>query len=217
MGQAILMIYHKISYKNIATVISTVAMLFMIISCSKKHPDKIQAVTNRAEIPSLNATEITTVISDSGITRYRISAPEWLIYDKDQEPYWDFPTGILLEKFNADLSIDARVEGDYARYEEHPQIWELRGNVVALNQQGEQFETSQLFWNQKTERIYSDSTIKITRETSIIIGVGFESNQTMTHYTILNPQGIFPIQEENKTEKMIQSTSSIEPTIVEHE
>jgi len=35
----------------------------------------------------------------------------------------------------------------------------------------------------------------ITREASIIQGVGFESNQSMTNYVILHPTGFFPIEE----------------------
>ena len=65
-----------------------------------------------------------------------------------------------------------------------------------MNADSEFFETPQLFWNQKTERIFSDSNITITRESSIIKGVGFDSNQEMTKYTILNPTGVFPIKDE---------------------
>jgi hypothetical protein len=64
-----------------------------------------------------------------------------------------------------------------------------------MNLEGEQFETPLLFWDQKSESIYSDSSIVITREASIIQGVGFRSNQEMTKYTILRPTGIFPINE----------------------
>lgn len=174
----------------------TFAMLCFAISCSKTETEKIEAVTDRASIPSLDATVVNTVISDSGITRYRISTASWQIYDKAEQPYWEFPEGILLEKFNQDLTVDASVISDYARYNENPQIWELDGNVNAVNLAGEMFETEQLFWDQRAERIYSDSAIKITRETSIITGIGFESNQTMTNYTIRNPQGIFPVSEE---------------------
>ena len=48
---------------------------------------------------------------------------------------------------------------------------------------------------QKEESVYSDSSIVITRESSIIKGVGFRSNQSMTQYTILRPTGYFTIEE----------------------
>ncbi len=179
--------------------ISTVCVLMLICLSACVHHDKKQvtdAVENRAAMPVLDARDVITLISDSGITRYRILADSWQIYDKATPPYWEFPAGIYLENFNQDLSIGAYLEADYAYYDESTQIWRLDGNVRSLNQVGEKFETPQLFWSQKDERIYSDSMITITRETSIIQGIGFESNQEMTKYTIRKPTGIFPIKDE---------------------
>ena len=94
-----------------------------------------------------------------------------------------------------ELESDASVEADYAHYNEPAQRWMLKGNVKALNLEGEQFETSLLYWDQKNESVYSDSSIVVTRETSVIKGVGFRSNQQMTEYTIMNPTGVFPLEE----------------------
>lgn len=156
---------------------------------------RADAVSDRASMPALEAQDVTTLISDSGITRYRIKANKWLIFDKADTPYWEFPAGIYLEKFNADLEADATVEADYAYYNEPVQRWTLRGNVRAINLEGERFETPLLYWDQKSESVYSDSSIVITKAKSIIQGVGFRSNQEMTHYTILRPTGVFPIEE----------------------
>ena len=150
---------------------------------------------DRSQVPILDANEVSTLISDSGITRYRINAERWQIFDKADPPYWNFEQGIYIEKFDEDLNVNASLRSDYAQYDEEAQIWRLEGNVYAVNQEGEIFETPLLFWNQKTERVYSDSAIRITRELSIIEGIGFESNQEMTKYTIKNPTGVFPIKE----------------------
>ena len=154
------------------------------------------AVLDRASTPGLDASAVTTLISDSGITRYRITTQTWQVFDKADPVYWEFPDGIYLEKFNYDLEVETWLRSDYAHYDEGKQIWELRGHVQSMNTDSEFFETPQLFWNQKTERIHSDSSITITRQTSIIKGVGFDSNQELTKYTIHNPTGVFPIKDE---------------------
>ena len=59
--------------------------------------------------------------------------------------------------------------------------------------QGERFETEELFWNQKEDKVYSDRFIRIEQEDKIITGVGFESNQNMTRYTIRESRGVFPV------------------------
>ncbi len=166
-----------------------------IVACIQDKPVKISAIKDRAAMPKLHATDITTVISDSGITRYRISTPRWDVYDKSVQPYWEFPNGIHFERFNLNMKVDANINSQYARFNENEKVWELRGKVKSINLQGELFETEQLFWNQNQERFYSDSLVKITQATRIITGIGFESNQSMTKYTIKKPQGIFPVDE----------------------
>jgi hypothetical protein len=68
--------------------------------------------------------------------------------------------------------------------------------VKATNLDGEHFECDQLFWDENTEKVYSDSRVKITQKDKIITGYGFESNQALTKYTIRKPEGIFPLSEE---------------------
>jgi len=186
-------------------------MLFLslLISCSNDKPDKIGAIVDRTKLPKLHATEITTIISDSGITRYRITASRWDIFDKANQPFQEFPDGIYFEKFDANLKVDANIQSKYARFNENEQLWELRGKVRAMNLQGELFETEKLFWNQRQQKFYSDTLIKITQATRIITGLGFESNESMTNYTIKRPQGTFPLNENASTQAPV---STAQPT-----
>ena len=171
-------------------------LLMLVVSCAKKEVrHRTDAIEDRKSMPVLVGDEVTTLISDSGITRYRIKTKKWLVFDKADTPYWEFPEGIYLEKFNMELEADATVEADYAHYNEPAQRWMLKGNVQAMNLDGEHFATPLLYWDQQSESIYSDSSIVITREASIIMGVGFRSNQDLTQYTILRPTGVFPIKE----------------------
>ena len=173
--------------------LGVVCVLF--IDCRREKRLHADAVTDRAAVPVLDTDSVITLISDSGITRYRIETPKWQIYDKAEPSYWLFPNGILLEEFSLSYTIEASLRADYAKYIDKEERWELKGNVDALNEKGERFQTEQLFWDQKTERVWSDSAITITRESSVISGIGFESNQNMTNYTILRPTGWFPVKE----------------------
>jgi len=181
------------------TFVYSLLLLLFLASCNNDKPDKIKAFVDRTKLPKLHATEITTIISDSGITRYRISASRWDIFDKAAQPYQEFPDGIYFEKFDANMKVDANITSKYARFNENDQLWILKGKVRAMNLQGELFETEKLFWNQREQKFYSDTLIKITQATRIITGIGFESNETMTHYMIKNPQGIFPLNESAKS------------------
>jgi len=182
-------------HKNFIIVFSTV-MVFLFMCCSKGINETIPSFSDRSEVPVLRTTDVVTMISDSGITRYRITAPVWAIFDRAEEPFWDFPEGIKFERFDGDFQTDANIVSDEAIFFEHRQLWELTGNVRATNLQGEIFETEKLFWNQAEERIYSPEAVTITQSDKIIHGTGFNSNQTLSKYEITNVHGIFPINED---------------------
>lgn len=177
------------------SVAACMVVTLSLISCRKEVKLTAEAVEDRASMPLLDARDVTTLISDSGTVRYRITTPSWQIYDKAEPAYWEFPEGVYLEKFRPDLKADAFLQADYAYYNKDAEIWHLIGNVHALNLEGEQFDTPELWWSQKEERIYCDTTISIRRARSIINGIGFESNQDMTKYTIRRPTGTIPIEE----------------------
>ena len=54
-----------------------------------------------------------------------------------------------------------------------------------------------MFWDQRLNKVYSDSFIHIERADRTIEGYGFESNDKMTNYRITNPTGIFPASDFN--------------------
>ena len=175
---------------------SLILLAILFVACGKESLPQQEETLPREQTPAMLTDSVSTLISDSGITRYRIEAPRWLVYDKTNPPYQEFPNGIYLEQFDPDLTVQASLKADYAHYDENAQLWTLRGNVHSLNRKGEQFDSPEMKWDQKTHRVYSDTTIHITREKSIIEGVGFESNEEMSKYTILHPTGMFPIKDE---------------------
>ena len=182
-------------FKNLTATFIVVVLLFGGNSCKKDTPDTIAAVKNRKILPQLSAEKITTIISDSGITRYRIYTKQWDVYDKTSEPYWNFPKGVYFERFDDDLVVDASITANKAKYFQNKRLWDLRGKVRSVNIKGEMFETEHLYWDQLQHRIYSDTLIKITQKTKIITGIGFESNEEMTRYKILKLKGILAVEE----------------------
>ena len=183
------------TFSKIKLFLLTAISAFLLFSCSESSKNTIDSFPDRASVPVLRTMDIVTMVSDSGITRYRISAAEWAVFDKAAEPFWDFPQGILFERFDNELQTDANITSDKAVFFTEKQLWELTGNVRATNLDGEVFETQKLFWNQKEERIYSGEAISITQADKIIKGMGFESNQTLSKYTITKVTGIFPVNE----------------------
>ena len=186
---------------GITIVTATIVMLFLLSACSKKKQPTTEAITNRDSVPIMVTHGVSTYISDSGVVRYKIITDEWKVFDRLDPSHWTFEQGVYLEKFNNDLSIEATILADTAYYYDKEELWELRGNVHIENEQDEKFDTQLLFWNQKSQTVYSDQYIRIRQQKRIITGIGFTSNQNFTQYTIKQTQGIFPVKENENVDE----------------
>lgn len=180
---------------NITAAFLAAVMFVLFPACSGKDKKLAEAISENDTLPSMKSLGVTTLISDSGITRYKVIAEEWLIYDKKNPPYWAFEKGVYLEKFDTLFRIDASIKADTAYYYEKKKIWELKGHVQILSQRGDKFQTDLLFWDEKKEKVYSDKFIQIEQEDKVIKGYGFESNQDLTEYEIKNTTGIFTVED----------------------
>ena len=194
---------------NITAAVLAAVMFVLFPSCSGKGKNLADAISENDTLPTMNSLGVTTLISDSGITRYKIVTEEWVINDKKNPPYWAFEKGVYLEKFDTLFHIDASIKADTAYYYEKKKIWELRSNVQIQSQRGDKFETELLFWDEKKEKVYSDKFIRISQEDKVITGYGFESDQNLTEYQIKNTTGIFTVEDKNPAPTTNQQADSI--------
>ena len=184
---------------NITAAFLAAVMFVLFPACSGKDKKLTETISKNDTLPSMKSLGVTTLISDSGITRYKIVTEEWLIYDKKNPPYWAFEKGVYLEKFDTLFRIDASIKADTAYYHEKKKLWELKGHVQILSQRGDKFQTDLLFWDEKKEKVYSDKFIQIEQEDKVIKGYGFDSNQDLTEYEIKNTTGVFTVEDTTPT------------------
>ena len=176
-----------------ATLWVAVMLLLLTQACSGEHKEVVEVTFDPETTYTMKTTGVISLISDSGVTRYRANAKEWLVYGKAKEPYWYFPEGIYVEKFDSLFHTEASIVADTAYYYDKQGLFRFVGQVEVKSLQGEHFETDELFWNQKEDKVYSDRFIRIEQEEKVITGIGFESNQNMTRYTIRESRGVFPV------------------------
>ena len=178
--------------------VSFMALSLAMVACTKKDGTiGVDASSGKADsVPTMLTRDVKTIISDSGMAKYRITAKLWLVYDEVSVPVWKFPYGLYLEKFDRIFKIEAHVNCDSATFFQETKLWRLDGNVEIKNTAKDEFLTEQLFWSQSQHKVYSDSFIHIVKSDRVIEGYGFESNEQMTQYTIRKVSGIFPVDEE---------------------
>ena len=183
---------------SVAAVMMTAATL-SFQSCGQKDEKHGPDIGERDSLPVLRSVGVSTLISDSGIIRYKMITEDWYIYDKKDPQYWSFEKGMFIERFNESYQVDAFISCDTAYFFNQKSLWELRGRVLVKNLKGETFRTSLLFWDQAAHRIYSDRYMEIDGETRKLSGYNFSSNEQMTDYIIHSSKGQFPLKEDNAT------------------
>lgn len=183
---------------SVAAVIMAAATL-SFQSCDDSDKQTGPEIGIRDSLPVLRSVGVSTLISDSGIIRYKIIAEEWDIYDKTEPQHWSFEKGLFIERFNESYQVDAFISCDTAYFYNLQELWELRGRVFVKNLKGETFRTTLLFWDQRAHRIYSDRYMEIDGETRQLSGYNFSSNEQMTDYIIHSSKGLFPLEDHSPT------------------
>ena len=199
-------------HKNITIALAMVMFILLSVACSGRKKIVGEAISERDSLPIMETKGVSTLISDSGIIRYRLQAEDWRVFDKKKPPYWAFEEGVYLETFDTLFQMEANIKADTAYYYEKQKLWKLMGNVVIRNLKGEKFNTELLYWDQNTEKVYSDRFIRIEQPDRIITGRGFDSNQQMTKYTIHKPEGIFYLEDNGVVAADTTQTTQITQT-----
>ena len=176
-----------------------VVSLFIVPITSGCGEDDKLGVTNSIDsnkIPQLSTRNVSTLISDSGYTKYKVLTPLWNVYGgKEKDPYWDFPEGVYLRQLDHDLEVVSTVAADSAVYFPNDKLWELYGDVEIDQKDKAYFFSQRIFFDDRKKIIYSDTFIHIKTPTQTLEGIGFESNQNMTRYRVLKPTGMFPTKQ----------------------
>lgn len=176
----------------------TAAML-MLFSCNNQTEEQGPHLEGRDSLPTLRTLGVSTLVSDSGIIRYKIIAEEWFIYDKKDPQYWSFQKGLFIETFDRSFQAEAFISCDTAYHFYNRNLWELRGRVLAKNVKGETFKTTLLYWDTRAHRLYSPAYMAIDGETQKLSGYDFSSNEQMTEYIIHSSKGEFPLEDNSPT------------------
>ena len=172
-----------------------IALTLAVASCKDDSTTVVSHPTNPEVVPTMTTSDVQTVISDSGHTRYRIAAPLWNMFEEAKQPHWTFPKGVTCEELDDKYNTASTIKCDSAYFDKNANLWTLTGNVRITNPAGDVVLTDELMWDQHGHRLYSDAFIHIEKQGRIIEGYGYESNERLTTYQLRQVEAIFPIDE----------------------
>ena len=181
------------SLAHIVLLVAAVTALFS--SCKDDSTTVVSHPTDPEKVPTMTTSDVETIISDSGVTRYQIAAPLWNMFEEAKEPHWTFPKGVKCEELDDNFNPMTSIQCDSAYFDKNNSLWILTGNVRITNVNNDLILTDQMTWDQRNHQMYSDAFIHIEKQGRIIEGYGYVSNERLTTYQLRQVEAIFPIDE----------------------
>lgn len=172
-----------------------IVMLSFVMSCSENNEHIAPAIRDRDSVPVMISYGVNTLISDSGVIRYRIVTERWEVNVKTNPSKWSFLKGIFLEQFDEKFHVEAYITADTAWYYDQKKLWELRGRVYVKNKSGLTFRSEELFWDQDKHQLYSHLFSRVVTPDRQLQGTNFISDEHMTKYKVTNSKGAFPTED----------------------
>jgi len=161
------------------------------VACSEEHEHTAPGINDRDSASMMVSYGVNTLISDSGVIKYKIVTERWDVNQIRQPSRWTFERGIFLEQFDEKFHIEAYIEADTAWYYDQKKLWKLRGRVKLRNVNGLVFTSEELYWDGMTHELYSNVFSRIVTPERTLQGTYFRSDEHMRHYTVSNSKGSF--------------------------
>lgn len=164
---------------------------FLLASCEGQKEHTAPAVHDRDSASMMISYGVNTLISDSGIIKYRIVTERWEVNTVRNPSRWIFEKGLFFEQFDEKFHVQSYIQCDTAYYYDQKKLWELRSRVSILTKDGLRFTSQQLFWDQASHVLYSNVPSRLVTPDRTLEGTYFRSDERMTRYFVSNSRGSF--------------------------
>ena len=163
----------------------------LFMACSEVHEHLAPAVNPEDSVAMMTSYGVNTLVSDSGVIKYRIVTERWEVNSARQPSRWEFMKGVFFEQFDEKFHVQAYVQADTAWYYDQQRLWKLRGRVNVRTIDGLIYNSDELYWDGMRHEIYSYAYSRLVTPERTLEGTYFRSDENMTHYTVTNSKGSF--------------------------
>ncbi|MES2516608.1 MAG: LPS export ABC transporter periplasmic protein LptC [Bacteroidota bacterium] len=177
---------------NNHTLFSILYSLFAIFLLTSCEDDKKDIKREEYKGPISEVYGINMSYTDSARLVVRMTTEAELTMRSDDRIY---PKEVRVFFFDKLGNNTTKLRGDSARFLRMKNLYRVMGRVQINNQvKNEILETDELFWSPDTKKIYTDKPVDIKTPEQVIHGVGMDSNQDFTEYTIRRVTGVVSVK-----------------------
>ncbi|ULQ51456.1 LPS export ABC transporter periplasmic protein LptC [Flavihumibacter fluvii] len=159
----------------------------LFFTACENSKEELQALSPK-RIAVEEAKSIESYLSQGGKMRARLTAPVMNRYQTDS-PYIEFPKTLHVDFFNDSLVVESQLNAKYGRYRETEQKVFLRDSVTVFNSKKDTLRSEELWWDQDSQKFYTDKPVQIHQPDKVIFGNGLEADQSFNWWVIKQVTG----------------------------
>jgi hypothetical protein len=185
----------RITLEKIIRSIALLLCMAMLFSCNNDMRN-LQQLSIQKKFPQGEAFDFKLVYTDSTKVVAVVTSKLNKDFTNQRMPYSEFPEGVKVEFYDQARHKNI-VEANYGIIYPSSDMVELRDNVILTTYDGKKLKTSQLFWDQKEDWIFTDREFSFTDETkgTVTNGIGMDFDKKFSTVKAHKTTGILAIED----------------------
>ena len=169
-----------------------------LFSCDREVP--VVRKDMKTNFPNRSLIDANILFKDSGKITMNLRSPLIEEYSLIDSPYTLFRKGLELDFYEKGAEKPGFFRADWGKLSDKTGIYEGRGNVVIVTDEGDSVKSEQLFWDKNKKLIYSTKLVELIGKdgSKITAKNGIEAADDLQEYTLFNNEGYILMKEEQK-------------------
>jgi LPS export ABC transporter protein LptC len=162
---------------------------------------------NEKQIPNLRdkrtgldeGHQIVVYMSEGAKLKGKLTSPLMYSFVGDSS-YHEFPKTLHVDFYNDSFQIESKLDAKYGKYREWEKKVFLKDSVVVINiLKGDTLRCDELWWNQNTQKLYTDKPARYTGKDGFVNygRNGLEAKQDLSDLVFYNNAGTLPVPKDS--------------------
>ena len=159
----------------------------LFLACGEKIKPSIAATGVGGNVATQESWKAKITITDSGKVSGILRAGHISVFEDKKVTFLD--SGIIVDFFDENEQHTSVLTAKAGKINDLTHDLEAHGNVIVVSDSGTTLKTEDLFWNNTTQKVYTQDYVEVTSPREQINGHGFESDRGLKQYKILDVTG----------------------------
>ena len=172
-------------------------LLVVLFSCERESTTITKGM--KKNFPNRSLLDANITFKDSGRVTLNLRSPLIEEYSLIDSPYTIFRKGLEIDFYDKGAEKPGFFKADWGKLSDKSGIYEGKGNVIIISENGDTVKTEQLFWDKNRKLIYTTKLVELIGKdgSRITARNGLESTDDLEEYTLFNNEG-YLLMDDNK-------------------